>query len=177
VRRLAAEGEIQGARRLGRTLVLDSEPVHPLAREPRRRRRPWSERVAWAALRLLSGGGAAWLSSAELSRLKRRLQKTTVDNLQYLAARRARVLVFRARSTVLPDLAAYLVPTRASALSATRLRVLGLTAGHRPNARAAGALRSRSRASCSTMRADGHRRGNAYWSPPLKPLGKRVAVR
>ena len=128
VRRLAAEGRLQGARHLGRTLVLDSDAVHRLAREPRRRGRPWSERVAWAALSLLSGGGAAWLSSAELSRLKGRLRKTAVDDLQYLATRRARVLLFRARPTVVSDLAGYLVPTGASALSVTQLRELGLTA-------------------------------------------------
>lgn len=131
VRRLAAAGKLQGARHLGRALVLDSEAVQRLAREPRRRGRPWSERVAWAALSLLSGGDAAWLSSAERSRLKRRLRKTTVDDLQYLASRRARVLVFRARPTVLPDLTGYVVPTGASALSAMQLRELGLTAADR----------------------------------------------
>jgi hypothetical protein len=82
-------------------------------------------------LSLLSGGGAAWLSSAELSRLKGRLRKTAVDDLQYLASRRARVLLLRARPTVVSDLAGYLVPTGASALSVTQLRELGLTAADR----------------------------------------------
>jgi excisionase family DNA binding protein len=127
VRRLAAQGRLPGARYLGRTLVLDSEAVHRLAREPRRRGRPWSERVAWAALSLLSGGAAAWLSSAELSRLKHRIRKIAVDDLRYLASRRAGVLVFRAHPAVLPALAGYVVPTGASALSAAQLRELGLT--------------------------------------------------
>lgn len=131
VRRLAAEGRLQGARHLGHTLVLDSEAVHRLAREPRRRGRPWSERIAWAALSLLSDGDAAWLSSGELSRLKRRLRKSTADDLRYFAARRARVLVFRARPSVLSDLAGYIVPTGVSALNATQLRELGLTAADR----------------------------------------------
>jgi hypothetical protein len=83
-------------------------------------------------LSLLSGGGAAWLSPAERSRLKRRLRKTTVDDdLQYLASRRARVLVFRARPIVLPDLTGYVVPTGVSALSAMQLRQLGLTVADR----------------------------------------------
>lgn len=128
VRRLAAEGRLQGARRIGGTLVLDSQAVHRLAQEPRRRGRPWSERVAWAALRLLSGEAAPWLSPSERSRLKHRLGKTTAADLQYLASRRARVQFFRARPAVLPKLAECVVPTGSSALSARQLHELGLSA-------------------------------------------------
>lgn len=131
VRRLAAEGRIQGSRYMGRTLVLDAAAVHRLARERRRPGRPWSERVAWAALNLLSGKEAGWLSSAERTRLMHRLRKTTADELEYLAMRRARVRRFRGRESALDDLGAHIVPTGGSAVDDTQLRLLGLAGATR----------------------------------------------
>lgn len=127
VRRLAAEGRIQGSRHVGRTLVLDAAEVHRLARGRRRPGRPWSERVAWAALNLLSGKEAGWLSLPERTRLMHRLRKITAEDLEYLAMHRARVKRFRGRESVLDDLEAYIVPTGGSALDDAQLRPLGLT--------------------------------------------------
>lgn len=131
VRRLAAEGRIQGSRYMGRTLVLDAAAVHRLARERRRPGRPWSERVAWAALNLLSGKEAGWLSSAERTRLMHRLRKTTAEELEHLAMRRARVRRFRGRESALDDLGAHIVPTGGSAVDDTQLRLRGLAGATR----------------------------------------------
>ena len=130
VRRLAAEGRFEGTRYVGRSLLLESEAVHRLARHHRRRGRPWSERVAWAALSLLSGKGAMWLSSSERARLKHRLRNTSAADLPHLAMRRAEVRHFRARTPSLQDLAELIVPTATSALDETQQQ-LGLTDAHR----------------------------------------------
>jgi hypothetical protein len=126
VRRLAAEGRIQGSRYVGRTLVLDAAEVHRLARRRRHQGRPWSERVAWAALNLLSGKEAGWLSAAERTRLMHRLRRTTPEELDYLAMHRGWVRRFRGRESTFDELESYIVPTGGSALDDTQLRLLGL---------------------------------------------------
>jgi hypothetical protein len=126
VRRLAAEGRIQGSHYVGRTLVLDAAEVHRLARAQRRRGRPWSERVAWAALNLLSGREAGWLSAAERTRLMHRLRRVTTEELEHLAMHRASVRRFRGRESALNDLESCIVPTAGSALDDAQLRRLGL---------------------------------------------------
>jgi hypothetical protein len=131
VRRLAAEGRIQGSRYMGRTLVLDAAEVHRLARVRRRRGRPWSERIAWAALNLLSGKEAAWLSSAERTRLMHRLRKITAEELEHLAIHRAWVRRFRGRESAKDDLGSCIVPTGGSALDDAQLRLLGLAGATR----------------------------------------------
>jgi hypothetical protein len=131
VRRLAASGRIQGSRHIGRTLVVDAVEVHRLARERRRPGRPWSERVAWAALNLLSEKDAHWLSSPERTRLMHRLRKVTAEELEYLAMHRASVRRFHGRESVFDEVESYIVPTGSSALDATQLRLLGLTHAER----------------------------------------------
>jgi hypothetical protein len=131
VRRLAAEGRIQGARHVGRTLVLEAVEVHRLARERRRPGRPWSERVAWAALSLLSEREAHWLSSAERTRLMHRLRKVKSEDLEYLAMHRAFVRRFSGRESTLDEVESYIVPTGCSALDATQLGLMGLTSAQR----------------------------------------------
>jgi hypothetical protein len=131
VRRLAAEGRLQGSRYMGRTLVLDAAEVHRLACGQRRQGRPWSERVAWAALNLLSGKEAGWLSAPERTRLMHRLRRTTVEELGYLAMHRARVRRYRGRESALDDLASFIVPTGGSALDDAQLRMLGLAGAAR----------------------------------------------
>jgi hypothetical protein len=126
VRRLAADGRIQGSRYVGRTLVLDAVEVHRLARGRRHQGRPWSERVAWAALNLLSGKEAGWLSAPERTRLMHRLRRITVEELDYLAMHRALVRRYRGRESTLDALEAYIVPTGGSAFDDAQLRLLGL---------------------------------------------------
>jgi hypothetical protein len=126
VRRLAADGRIQGSRYVGRTLVLDAAEVHRLARGRRHQGRPWSERVAWAALNLLSGKEAGWLSAPERTRLMHRLRRITVEELDYLAMHRALVRRYRGRESTLDALEAYIVPTGGSAFDDAQLRLLGL---------------------------------------------------
>ena len=128
VRRLAAGGQLQGARHLGRTLVVDAESVQRLAQETRHRGRPWGERIAWAALTILSGAEPSWVSPSERTRTMHRLRAASVQDLEYLASRRARVRRLRCRVTMLDDLASYVVPTGGSALDVSQLRRWGLTA-------------------------------------------------
>ena len=127
VRRLAADGRLQGVRHVGRTLVLDAESVQRLVQERRRRGRPWSERISWAALAILSGEEASWISPVERTRLMHRLRRTDSDDLAYLATRRALVRRFRGRLSTLDDLASYVVPTATSVLDDAQLRQWGLT--------------------------------------------------
>lgn len=127
VRRLASDGQLQGARLLGRTFVVDAESVQRLAQEPRRRGRPWSERIAWAALTIVSDSDAPWISAVERTRLIHRLRKSSVDDLVYLARQRARARRFRCHTTMLDDIASRVVPTGGSALHVDNLRQWGLT--------------------------------------------------
>jgi hypothetical protein len=131
VRRLAADGRIQGSRYVGRTLVLDAAEVHRLARGRRRQGRPWSERVAWAALSVLSGKDEGWLSPRERTRLMHRLRRATAEDLEFLAMHRAQIKRFRVRESLLDDLGEYVVPTGGSALDEAQLRLLGLTGAAR----------------------------------------------
>lgn len=127
VRRLAANGRLQGVRHVGRTLVLDAESVQRLVQERRRRGRPWTERISWAALAILSGEEASWISPVERTRLLHRLRRTDSVDLTYLATRRALVRRFGGRLSSLDDLAPYVVPTATSVLDDAQFRRWGLT--------------------------------------------------
>ncbi|MFI6173569.1 helix-turn-helix domain-containing protein [Nocardia sp. NPDC051052] len=127
VARLTAEGRIQSARRVGRTLVLDAESVRRLAQQRRRRGRPWTERIAWATLMILSGSDVAWITPPERVRLTHRLRKAEADDLAYLTSQRAQVQRFRCHPSALDELSSHIVRSGTSALTEADLRRLGLT--------------------------------------------------
>ncbi|WP_431954242.1 helix-turn-helix domain-containing protein [Nocardia lijiangensis] len=127
VARLTASGQLVATRRIGRAWLLDAASVHRLAQQPRRQGQPWSARIAWAALAALSGTDPRWITSSERTRMMHRLRRTDIDDLLYLASRRARILRFRAHRSALDELSTWVVPTGAFALDDARRRTFGLT--------------------------------------------------
>lgn len=131
IERLIHEGQLGEARTVGRTLLVAADPVHRLARRTRQPGRPWSERIAWAALSIVSGSEVDWLSAAERTRLTHRLRRTTAPEMQHVARNRAEVRRFRSRrASMLAEIADEIVPT-AGSVESQRLQALGLTAGRR----------------------------------------------
>lgn len=81
VRRLVHAGLLT-ARRVGRTFVLDEEPVDARARLSIAPGRPLAPATAWAALWELSGERVTWLEASSRSRLLAKLSAMTVHGLQ-----------------------------------------------------------------------------------------------
>jgi excisionase family DNA binding protein len=57
VQRLVEAGELTGAGRVGRSLLIDTDSVNLLRANGSQRGRPWNARTVWIALDLLSGVG------------------------------------------------------------------------------------------------------------------------
>ena len=72
VRQLLRAGDLRG-RHLGNSWLILAEDVARLQRNGRRPGRPLAPKRAWAALDLLDGGGAAWLSDSARSQVRRYL--------------------------------------------------------------------------------------------------------
>ncbi|MBP2188509.1 hypothetical protein [Nocardia goodfellowii] len=125
--RLAAAGHLEISRRAGRTLLLEAESVHRLVQEHRRPGRPWTERIAWAALATLSGDNPTWITAAQRLRLTHRLAGTGPEDLAYLARNRAQVRRFYCHPALIDELAEYIAPSGAFALGAREQRAHGLT--------------------------------------------------
>lgn len=116
VRRLVRSGQLV-ATKVGQTVVIDDDAVDARARLALRPGRQLIPATAWGALWELSGERAAWLSSADRSRLRARLRR--YDAEQLVAATRARAERHAVR--VLPTY-------RESVLAAAGVVVSGLTA-------------------------------------------------
>lgn len=100
VRRLISTGEL-AATRFGETGQWSIDDRAVTSRKALRPPpgRPWAPPVAWAALWLLSGLSADWLSVSDRSRLRRRLRSIDVHALMVATRRRAEVATGR----VLPE--------------------------------------------------------------------------
>jgi excisionase family DNA binding protein len=90
VRRLVADGTLRG-HRFGGVWHLDRDDVTRRQVSTPTRGRPWSERVSWGGLWLLSGLTPDWLGDAEKSRLRKRLRETTPQALALAVRQRAAV--------------------------------------------------------------------------------------
>ncbi|GAA1541984.1 helix-turn-helix domain-containing protein [Kribbella lupini] len=90
VRRLAADGTLRG-HRFGGVWHVDRDDVTRRQAATPTRGRPWSERISWGALWLLSGLTPDWLGDSEKSRLRKRLRETTPESLALAVRRRAHV--------------------------------------------------------------------------------------
>jgi hypothetical protein len=90
--RLAAAGQLNVVRQVGRTLLVDDAAVTALERRARRPGRTWDANTAWAAIELLDHGSTSRLSGSSLSRLRRRLRELSVPDLVRLASHRAAVI-------------------------------------------------------------------------------------
>lgn len=109
-------GRLEQAGVAGRTILIDAESVQRARRESRRFGRLWAQRTAWAALALLSGAQADWLSASELWRLRRRLKTLSADEVHQLARNRAVVRRFRGGESAKRKLSQVLEVTGAGVL-------------------------------------------------------------
>ena len=99
-------------------LLITARSLARTAQQPRRTGRPWTPRVAWAALDLLSSGTAPWLLPAERYRLRESLKSRSVDEVITSARNRAMVKRFRAAPEAEQMLLRHhIVPTGGSALA------------------------------------------------------------
>ncbi|WP_069159792.1 helix-turn-helix domain-containing protein [Nocardia altamirensis] len=115
VARMASAGQLDVVRRVGRTLLVDASSVHRLVRQRRHPGRIWTQRMAWAALTLLSGSDPAWVSPAERTRLTHRLRRMDADELAHLTDNRATTHRFRGDPVAVHNLRADVALTGASA--------------------------------------------------------------
>jgi len=90
VRRLVASGDLRGHQLAGVWHVDAGDVAHRKAVSPNRGR-PWSERVAWGGLWLLSGLTPDWLGGTEIWRLRKRFSELGPEALALAVRRRARV--------------------------------------------------------------------------------------
>lgn len=97
-------------------LLITADSLTRAALAPRRTGRPWTPRTAWAAIDLLSGGKAPWLTPAERYRLRQSLKTLTVDEVIATARNRAQIKRFRAVPEAQQMLLQHIVPTGGSAM-------------------------------------------------------------
>jgi excisionase family DNA binding protein len=88
VRRLVADGILRG-HRFGGVWHVDRDDVTRRQAATPTRGRPWSERISWGGLWLLSGLTADWLGDSEKSRLRKRLREATPQSLTLAVRQRA----------------------------------------------------------------------------------------
>lgn len=119
---LARAGEI-GAVKSGNTILVEAASLHSYATANQGRGRPMDARTAYAALWLLSGLEADWLSYAQSRRLRLRLQAASAESLSWQLRKRAEARRYRASGSFLNGTADSL---RLSGTSSTRLADFGL---------------------------------------------------
>ncbi len=110
-RRLARAGDLLIVERVGQAMLLDVASVHRAASRSRIRGRLWEPRTAWAAVDLLNGGTAAWISYAARYKLRTKLATLSAEQFNALARRRAVALDFRASVSYLAEIQQALVPS------------------------------------------------------------------
>ncbi|MFH5878218.1 helix-turn-helix domain-containing protein [Arthrobacter sp. NA-172] len=116
VRQLINNGQLKVEGTAGRAKLLSRSSVERLAAAGTRRGRPWTAKVAWAALALLSGRNPNWISSSEKSRLKSRLNEMDADTVRILARNKDRTLRFRVSPDGIAILIDHLIVSGAAAM-------------------------------------------------------------
>jgi excisionase family DNA binding protein len=96
VARLARAGELNAHKAVGNVLLIDAVDVRLLEALSKRKGRPFSSKVSWAALWLLSGLEVAWLDYPQTRRLNIRLKTTNAQELLWLTRKRASTKRYRA---------------------------------------------------------------------------------
>lgn len=127
VTQLAQAGRLGPVRKVGRSLVLDAVAVDRFAQAPRANGRVFAAPAAWAALDLLGGGRAPWLTSDRRSRVRTVLRRSSAEDLIRLVSDRATACRFRAVGDITEELRGALVPTGTS-IDTRRLYDFGLSA-------------------------------------------------
>ncbi|WP_143412117.1 hypothetical protein [Arabiibacter massiliensis] len=102
VARLARDGEIASLRTAGDALLVDASSLYVYKQISRGKGRPFSNRMAFAALWELSGLEAPWLSYAQRRRLRIKLADTTAEDLVWVTRKRAVERRYRASASFLP---------------------------------------------------------------------------
>ena len=100
VRRLVESGDLRGHQLAGVWHVNAGDVAQRKTFSPKQGR-PWSQRVAWGGLWLLSGLTPDWLGGTELWRLRKRFSELDPDALTLAVRRRARVEYCRILPTYL----------------------------------------------------------------------------
>ncbi len=130
VRKMLKTGRLEQAGVAGRAILIDTDSVHRAHRDGKRSGRLWTQRTAWAALAILSGAEATWLSASELWRLRQRLAVLSAAEVHQLARNRAVVHRYRGGESVKQKLSQALAVTGAGALEDPVLaNAFGLAAG------------------------------------------------
>ncbi|WP_105031271.1 helix-turn-helix domain-containing protein [Arthrobacter ruber] len=132
IHELIDRGRLDSLGAAGRTIIVDPASVERLLAGGHvlRRGRAWAEGSAWAAISLLSGMRASWMSASEVSRLKNRLRHSSAEDVHFLARDRAVTRRFRASSDAIPILEANLLATGGAAMrDAETAEVFGLSGG------------------------------------------------
>ena len=119
---LARAGEIDAAKS-GNTILVDAASLQSYVTANQGRGRPMDARTAYAALWLLSGLEADWLSYAQSRRLRLRLQSASAESLSWQLRKRAAMRRYRASESFLGPVAGALV---LSGASSGRLAEFGL---------------------------------------------------
>ena len=113
-RRLARAGDLLIVERVGQAMLLDAASVHRAAARSRTRGRHWEQHTAWAAIDLLNGGDATWLTYLARYKLRGKLATLSARQFNALARRRAVTHTFRASSSYLSDIQQSLVASGAA---------------------------------------------------------------
>lgn len=103
VRQILVAGDLR-ARRMGRAWLVDGDDVGRLQGQRRRPGRPLGSRRAWAALDILGGGRAVWLSASERSQVRSylaRLEQPDADEWRSILRGRCEVRPVRAHPAAL----------------------------------------------------------------------------
>lgn len=116
VRQLINNGQLTVEATAGRAMLVSRSSVERLAAAGTRRGRPWTAKVAWAALALLSGRNPTWISSSEKSRLKSRLNAMDADTVRILARNKDKTLRFRISPDGITILIDHLIVSGAAAM-------------------------------------------------------------
>ena len=105
---LVKNGEVHAAR-LGGSLLVDPYSLRLYKQLRRGKGRPLSPDVAWAALWLLSGLDAPWLTYQQRRRLPEKLRVISAEDLAWQARKRADLRAFRANPADFKAIAEHLV--------------------------------------------------------------------
>ncbi|GAA4376079.1 helix-turn-helix domain-containing protein [Paeniglutamicibacter cryotolerans] len=116
VRKMLRSGRLTGAGTAGRTLLIDPASLQRVVDSGKHTGRLWSPRTAWAALCILSGQEAPWITAAEKYRLKTRLGDLGSEDVHLLARNRAAVKRYRGTPAAVDRLRPRLMPTAGSAM-------------------------------------------------------------
>lgn len=130
VRKMLKVGRLEQVGLAGRNILIGADSVNRVCRESKRAGRLWTQRTAWAALSLLSGAEASWMSASELWRLRKKLATLSSDEIQLLARNRAASRRFRGSESAKEKLSYALAATGARSLKDSELsNEFGLASG------------------------------------------------